>query len=322
MTLFANQKSKADPTGEARQRKIGSAVLSRRLGIAQRRITRLFKQIPTTRKSVKTIQNNVIPLFNTIEFTYNLTPAEQETFDQMIRDILNQELITVADDKPLEYYWDPVIEQPYRKGTLEEVNSLGVVLATLGIAAFLLSPEQVLSSPQYQSRLLAFQQNDYQIIKGLSNETAKQVIEQIALGVQAGNSPTAISQVIQERFSVAKSNADRIATTEINKALNDGKLDFIDQVNDDIEIITDQREAKAAVLHISALTPTTRDTHARRHGNAYTTTDQRKWWNSGANRINCLCSTRSVLVVDGKVVNTKLQKTIKAQGKAFFRSAK
>jgi len=55
---------------------------------------------------------------------------------------------------------------------------------------------------------------------------------------------------------------------------------------------------KSMEMHYSALSPTTRLTHAQRHGNLYTVEQQRSWWAQGANSINCKCSTISVLVDD------------------------
>lgn len=60
-------------------------------------------------------------------------------------------------------------------------------------------------------------------------------------------------------------------------------------------------------IHISALSPTTRHHHAIRHGNIYTTDEQRDWWARDANSINCKCSTVTVLVdKDGKPYNKTL----------------
>ena len=75
---------------------------------------------------------------------------------------------------------------------------------------------------------------------------------------------------------------------------------------------------RAGVIHISALATTTRPSHAARHGNAYTTADQNQWWDTGANRINCKCTTISILIDrNGKVIQAETQQEIKAE-KTFF----
>jgi hypothetical protein len=99
--------------------------------------------------------------------------------------------------------------------------------------------------------------------------------------------------------------------TEINKAYNDAKLDAT-------RLLSDRTGLRAAVIHISALTPTTRATHADRHGNAYTVGDQQQWWSEGSNRINCKCSTQSVLIDSkGNVMQGELQEEIKEE-RSFF----
>ena len=153
--------------------------------------------------------------------------------------------------------------------------------------------------------------SNFEVIKTLSDRTADQVNQMINLGIQAGNTPTQISEMITQRFDVARSSADRIANTEVNKAYNDARLNAVD-------VAAEQTGLRAGVIHLSALLPTTRQTHGDRHGNAYTTAQQRQWWNSDANRINCHCSTTTVLIDrQGRVIDTELQQEIKAE-RTFF----
>ena len=49
-------------------------------------------------------------------------------------------------------------------------------------------------------------------------------------------------------------------------------------------------------MHISALLPTTRETHRARHGTLHTVQEQKDWWSQNGSRINCRCSTITVLV--------------------------
>ena len=104
----------------------------------------------------------------------------------------------------------------------------------------------------------------------------------------------------------------RIADTEINKAYNDTRLNAV-------ELAAERTGLRAGVLHISALLPTTRDNHAARHGLVYTPQEQMQWWNTGSNRINCKCSTESVLVDnEGRVVDTERQESTREAGRSFF----
>lgn len=49
-------------------------------------------------------------------------------------------------------------------------------------------------------------------------------------------------------------------------------------------------------MHISALSPTTRPTHAARHGNLYTEEEMQEWWSKDGNDVECRCSVVTILL--------------------------
>ena len=217
-----------------------------------------------------------------------------------------------------------MVELPYRQGTLEEVRDFNQLVAQAtaagvtaagGLPLLITDPADVLLSADYLKGLRSAVVRNYGLIKTLSERTADQVIQQINLGIDAGDTPSEIRKAITKRFDVSKSNAKRIADTEINRAYNDARLEAA-------KTAAERSGLRAGVLHISALIPTTRANHAARHGKTYTPDQQLKWWNTGGNgtnRINCLCTTRSVLIDrSGKVIDSALQKEIKNEGEEFF----
>ena len=151
----------------------------------------------------------------------------------------------------------------------------------------------------------------YANIKSLSSTTASQVVQRINSGITAGKTPTKIAADVADRFEVSRSNAKRIVVTEVNEAYTNAKLDATN-------LAANQSGLRAGVIHISALLATTREHHAARHGNAYTVTDQRQWWDTGSNRINCHCSIQSVLIDrQGRVVQKELQQDLKKERATF-----
>ena len=66
-----------------------------------------------------------------------------------------------------------------------------------------------------------------------------------------------------------------------------GTLDGNDALNRDIY---DDSDWKMGILWFSALTPTSRDSHAERHGVIYTTDEVRSFYSKDENSKNCLCS--------------------------------
>lgn len=307
-------KNKEDPTGQARNRNKSSRRLSSRVGKAERKVKALFRAIP---KSVKKI-TKIVNAKQTTVYDYE---ADQEQLTRSVEFILNEELLeTQAGIMQADWFWKDDVELPYRQGTVEEIRDFnqliiaGVIAGLLvkGIAPETISVEQVLMSEAYRSALRNTQINNFSTIKTLSERTAAQVLQRINSGIQSGQTPTFIANEISQRFDVAKSSAKRISETEINKAFNNAKLDAT-------RLLGERTGLRAAVIHISALLPTTRPHHADRHGNAYTVADQQQWWDSGTERINCKCSTQSVLIDNsGKVVQAELQQDIKQEGKEFF----
>lgn len=310
------RKTKADPTGQARNRNKGKRRLSTRLTRAERQVKSLFRAIPRTARR----QTKIVNAEQTTIYDYEFTAQEQEAFERAVEFILNEELLeTQTGIMPFDWYWKEDIELPYRQGTVEEVRDFNQLIAAAVAASVLVAGlppqqvpiEQVLMSETYRTALNSAQVSNFTVIKGLSEKTSAQVLQQVNAGIQAGDTPTTIAAAISKRFDVSRSDAKRISETEVNKAYNDAKLDAT-------RLLGEQTGLRSAVIHISALTPTTRQTHADRHGNAYTVADQLQWWNTSPNRINCKCTTRSVLIDrNGKVVQAELQDELKAE-RSFF----
>ena len=315
-----SKKTKQDPTGQASNRNKGTLTLNRRLIKSEREIKALVRAIPKKRKVKRGLINLQGINADTVFYEYEITEQETIQLQRSIQFILNNELLeTQTGDMPFNWFWKDNIELPYRQGTAEELINFNQLIAGAAISGILvkgLSPrplpiEQILLSQNYREALNKVYVSNFESIKTLSQRTASQVIQRINAGISAGDTPTTIANEISDRFEVSKSSAKRIADTEINKAYTDSKLNAND-------IAAAETGLRAGVIHTSALSTTTRDTHAARHGNAYTTIDQRQWWDSNANRINCKCSIISVFIDSkGKVVQTETQEKIKAE-KSFF----
>ena len=331
-------KTKQDPTGQARNRKKGTLTLQRRITIAEKQVKSLFRAIPRKRRTQKAIVNQ-----NTVVYDYDLSGDDLEQMTNSVQFILNRQLLESQNRMPINWYWRDNAGQAYNQGTAEEVVQFNQAIVAAGIAGITVRGlpvdtvpvnqaivaagiagitvrglpvdtvpvNQVLLSDVHRSALDQVYQTNFTTVKGLSEKTTTQVMQQITLGMQAGETPTKITERITERFDVSRSDAKRIANTEINKAYNDAKLAAV-------KIISGRTGLRAGVIHISALLSTTRETHARRHGNAYTVEQQEQWWNTGVNRINCHCSTQTVLIDrTGNVVDTELQEEIKVERKFF-----
>lgn len=287
-------KTAQDPTGQRVNRARTTRRLSAKLEIARREIMALFRRVPRSRHQVKKIVNE-----SQVVYDYDLTPEQSEALQADIRRIIDEQLLeTRGDTMPPSWWYQPEVELPTRQGTLEELiqfNQLIALAITLGMTGVggippqRITPEMVLSSRQYLSALRNVYMENFQVIKTLSDQTASQTIRVINTGIRVGSTPTDIAKDITKRFGVAKSNAKRISETEVNRAYNDAKMRATKTAGDISGL-------RSAVRHISALTATTRKTHADRHGKIYTVEQQTAWWDSDANRIYCKCDVQSVIL--------------------------
>lgn len=310
------KKTKDDPTGMAANRNKTTRRLKIRLERARREVIGLFRAVPRTRSTETVIVNE-----QQVVYTYDLTPVQLESLQAEVRAAINAELLeTQGEVMPPNWWFQNEVELPTRQGTLEEIVRFNQLISAAIIAGVTVrgmepqrvAPEIVLTSRQYLDNLRNVYVENFATIKTLSNRTADQVIQQLTSGMRSGLTPTEIAKNITERFDVSKSSAQRIARTEVNKAYVNGKMNAV-------KMVAEQTGLRAGVIHVSALTSTTRTGHAARHGNAYTVSSQEQWWDSGANRINCLCSVQSVLIDSkGKVVQKEEQQEIKQEGKEFF----
>jgi len=76
---------------------------------------------------------------------------------------------------------------------------------------------------------------------------------------------------------------------------------------------------RVAYMHISALSPTTRKTHAERHGQLFTAAQVRSFWSVEENRVGCKCSIAEVMVDES---GTPIVPSILEQAKDMYQNYK
>jgi SPP1 gp7 family putative phage head morphogenesis protein len=279
------RKTKADPNGQRGNVRNTTAKLRKRLRRSQQRVLREFKAIPVTavnaREKFYAYQYDVDFLWLTI------------------LDIMQGELGTMSQTMPHDWWYKSQIELPWRQGVLDEITDFNRIVKEP------VTVQPILYSPQYLSGLRDAQSVNYGLIKTLGQDTAKSVFQVINDGMKGALTPTEIKQNIKDRFGVSESNAKRIARTEVNRAYTDARLNTVEQLEG-------LSGVGMGVVHKSALIPTTRRHHAARHNKVYTVQQQRKWWNTGANKINCYCSIRSIVFnEDGEIADPRQRKQFK-----------
>ncbi|HDH0764729.1 TPA: phage head morphogenesis protein [Klebsiella oxytoca] len=176
----------------------------------------------------------------------------------------------------------------------------------------------ILISEPYQRRMALVNARMFEEMKGLSAEVKRDMARVLTDGIGRGLNPREVSRNLTEQTGIDKRRANRIARTEITTALRRAKWEEDQEAGELYGL-------KTKLLHISALSPTTRHTHAARHAHLYTNEEVRDWYAKDANSINCKCTQQSVLVdEEGKPIYpdtiTKLKqeyKTMQARGYAW-----
>lgn len=176
----------------------------------------------------------------------------------------------------------------------------------------------ILISEPYQRRMALVNARVFEEMKGLSAEVKRDMARVLTDGIGRGLNPGEVSRNLTEQIGIEKRRANRIARTEITTALRRAKWEEDQEANDLYGL-------KTLLVHISALSPTTRHTHSIRHAHLYTNEEVRDWYAKDANSINCKCTQQSVLVdEEGKPIYpdtiTKLKqeyKTMQARGYAW-----
>lgn len=181
------------------------------------------------------------------------------------------------------------VQPAYQQGTaVTQVN-----MATQSSAYALSRPslESILLSPAYRTRLGYLRAREWEEMKNLSSTTATGMTRILFDGMAAGQNPNVIAAQLAKETDLDIVRARRIARTEITTALRRARLDEAEDAQISLGILT-------KMMQISALSATTRPSHAARHAKLYTIEEMRVWMSTSPNMINCKCSFVEVLVND------------------------
>jgi hypothetical protein len=254
---------------------------------AERWLLSRFKDIP-----VKEFQ------VNTTRYEYQISVADLE---QIVREIAIQ-LGIVPDD-----YVVQEVVKAYEQGTDKAVTNL------TGLTdAYTRNITQVLLSEPYQRRVALVSARVFEEMQGFQGETGRRLGRILRQAVQDGRPPLTVAEEIEKEFGIARNRAETIARTEITGALRRGRLDEADDADERLGI-------KTGVLWISALKPTTRLWHAKRHALVYTRQEVREFYAVNGNAINCYCGITEILLgADGKPVSQKSILRLKKQKDVYF----
>ncbi|HHH9803715.1 TPA: phage minor head protein [Klebsiella quasipneumoniae] len=309
-------RSKVDPTRSAKQvSAMFRDIEDRYLGI-KRALKSLFDQRLTGREREVNSHNwhflchdhgEDVRLYqvNAGKFIYDMSAQELADLLESVQAVLGDYLLE-GGEKNL-WAMDYVAAEAQR-GTLEAFNNLSQQSQVYASQTTL---QQLLNSPGYLNQIAAARLTTFSDWKVISDTARGDLTNIITDAVARGVNPREMASVISKRLDVSMSKAKNIAQTEQVGALREAQWNETDWASERLGLNT-------GLLHLSALKPTTRTTHAFWHGKVRTVQEVRDWYAVDGNKYHCYCSQIPVLLNDdGSIFSEGLADKLARERKAW-----
>lgn len=231
---------------------------------------------------------------NAGKFIYDMSAQELADLLEAVQGILDDYLLEGGEQNL--WAMDYVVAEAQR-GTLEAFNNLSQQSQVYASQTTL---QQLLSSPGYLNQISAARLTTFSDWKVISDTARGDLTNIITDAVARGVNPRETASVISKRLDVSMSKAKTIAQTEQVGALREAQWNETDWASERLGLNT-------GLLHLSALKPTTRTTHAFWHGKVRTVQEVRDWYAVDGNKYHCYCGQIPVLLNDdGSIFNEGL----------------
>lgn len=278
--------SRSNPVGQVRRIREASRAWGRHIQGVRQWLAGEFAKIP--REFIRTNHLHA----NRYEYAIDLTE---------LRRIIREMERRLGSDAPRVMMVNRVMAA-YEEATADSVVNLSRITDE-----YTRTVTQVIRSAPYQRRVALIRARVFEEMEGFAGDTARELGRVLSQGIENGLNPRDITGDLSERFGVSRSRAERIARTEITQAHRRGRLDEATEAQERLGIQT-------KMLWLSALSPTTRENHAARHGNLYTQDEVREFYSDSGESINCKCSQVETLVDDrGNPATPDVVRRVKAQ---------
>lgn len=242
---------------------------------------------------------------NAGKFIYDMSAQELADLLEAVQSILDDYLLEGGEQNL--WAMDYVAAEAQR-GTLEAFNNLSQQSQVYASQTTL---QQLLSSPGHLNQVAAARLTTFSDWKVISDTARGDLTNIITDAVARGVNPRETASVISKRLDVSMSKAKSIAQTEQVGALRQAQWNETDWAAERLGLNT-------GLLHLSALKPTTRTTHAFWHGKVRTVQEVRDWYAVDGNKYHCYCSQIPVLLNDdGSIFNQGLAEKLAKERKQW-----
>jgi hypothetical protein len=282
----------ADPSDRTGTR----GILRRALAEIRRRFDGLQREVLDTFGRIRILEANDASIPRTL---YSLTPADLTMLSAELQQAVER-WIASGREPAYSFWWSIYVAEASRLGSAQAVAALSRVSDAYKAVRTI---ADVINSEAYRNRLAMAQIKSYEHWTGLAASAKTELAQVIGRAVVDGKNPRAVRAEIVERLGVSRSKARQYAQTDITDTLRMTRLAEDEHAEAELGIRTGE-------LWTSALLPTTRETHAARHGRVYTREQVREFYGRDGNRYACHCSvTTALLDADGRPI---LSDTLKA----------
>lgn len=243
---------------------------------------------------------------------YGLTPEQLASTSEDLQAALDRWLTDGRQTNHVLWY-EPFVEQAHQLGAAQSVTNLSRLSEAYAASRGL---ESVVFSEPYRLRVALSKYRSYEQWTSLGAAARNDLAQAIGQAVADGANPKVAKRLIAERLGVSRSRAELYAQTDITGTLRESRMAEADYAEEELGI-------KVALLWTSAFLPTTRATHAARHGHTYTTAEVKDFYSRDGNRYRCHCATTECLLGDdGKPILTDKLRKAMAGELATWRRAK
>lgn len=293
--LLPRKGQEGDPTMQGRNRDHAEKEIRKRFSKVNSRVVEAVASFLRDAPKVK--------LANNASYTYESDYSSLGDISKLMASILGDELgadpITDIADPSKDFWLSQYIEKSYESGlnlALQGAKDVAVPSAVgQSTSSYIrgIDSDIIKTDPSYEKRVGMVSGRSFGEIKGLSTSMAAELSSVLTRAMKDGLGIGETTSLISERVGVSESSAQRIARTEINGAYRTATRQETDNLNSSV---FSESEYEMRQLWFSALSPTTRPTHASRHAKTFTAREILEFYAKDANEINCLCSSSPILV--------------------------
>lgn len=292
-----------DPTGQDRRERGAINQFEKRFKGIQRDMLALLDGIKVRKK---TLSSPLVTNEEVVKYEFLVDELAIQAIGMEIDAIVDRWLEVRGEQPEEQWLVESYVAPAYQQGTA--MAFANIATQSKAYKASRESIAEILKTQEYRRRLGFVHARVFESMNGLTALTKERMRAALVDGIAQGMNPLAVADNIKQATGVALSRARTIARTEITTAMRRSRVEEGEQASEDFGL-------RIMMMQMSALSPTTRLSHARRHGKLFTFEQARAWMATSPNMINCKCTFVEV-VVDAK--GKPLAPGVQARAKFMF----